>query len=44
MLLGPMHPTLLPYTPDRDVYRAADDAHSVAPDELPAACRHLAKA
>jgi curved DNA-binding protein CbpA len=34
---------LLPYTPDRDVYRLLGVAASASPDEITAACRRLAR-
>ena len=43
MLPGPMHPTLLPYTPNRDVYRLLGVAPSASTDEITAACRRLAR-
>jgi len=38
-----MHQTLLPYTPERDVYRLLDVPSSASTDEIAAACRRLAR-
>ena len=43
MALGPMLSLLLPYTPERDVYRLLDVPASASPDEITAACRRLAR-
>ena len=41
---GPMHQPLLPYTPERDVYRLLGVQASASPDEITAAWRRLARA
>ncbi|MEO6579378.1 MAG: hypothetical protein ABIO99_10845 [Candidatus Limnocylindria bacterium] len=38
-----MTPRLLPYTPERDVYRLLDVPSSASLDEISAACRRLAR-
>ena len=43
MASGPMLSPLLPYTPDRDVYRLLGVRASASPDEITAACRRLAR-
>ncbi len=43
MRVGPMLSPLLPYTPDRDVYRLLGVPASASPDEITAACRRLAR-
>jgi len=40
---GLMHQTLLPYTPDRDVYRLLGIPATASTDEITAACRRLAR-
>ena len=40
---GVMTPRLLPYTPERDVYRLLGVASSASTDEITAACRRLAR-
>jgi hypothetical protein len=40
---GPMTPHLLPYRPDRDVYRLLGLPASASDDEIQAACRRLAR-
>jgi hypothetical protein len=39
----PMHPSLLPYHPERDVYRLLQISPSASRDEITAACRRLAR-
>lgn len=39
-----MHQPLLPYTPERDVYRLLGVASTASTDEITAACRRLARA
>jgi curved DNA-binding protein CbpA len=39
----PMHPSLLPYHPERDVYRLLQISPSASRDEVTAACRRLAR-
>jgi len=43
MWLGPMHQSLLPYTPERDAYRLLGVRASASTDEITAACRRLAR-
>jgi DnaJ domain len=43
MVPGPMHQSLLPYTPERDVYRLLGVPASASTDEIAAACRRLAR-
>jgi len=43
MCLGPMHQSLLPYTPERDAYRLLGVRASASTDEITAACRRLAR-
>jgi len=43
MTRGPMHPNLLPYTPDRDVYRLLGVPSNASTEEITAACRRLAR-
>ena len=43
MLIGPMHQTLLPYTPDRDAYRLLGVPSNASSEEISAACRRLAR-
>jgi hypothetical protein len=43
MLDGPMELRLLPYTPERDVYRLLGIPASADTDEINAACRRLAR-
>ena len=38
-----MHPSLLPYSPERDVYRLLNVPPNASMDEIAAACRHLAR-
>jgi hypothetical protein len=38
-----MHPNLLPYTPDRDVYRLLGVPSNASTEEITAACRRLAR-
>lgn len=40
---GPMHQRLLPYTPERDVYRLLGIPSNASNDEITAACRRLAR-
>lgn len=40
---GPMTPRLLPYSPERDVYRLLGIPPSASSDEIHAACRRLAR-
>ena len=40
---GPMTPRLLPYSPERDVYRLLGVAPTASMDEITAACRNLAR-
>lgn len=42
--VDPMHPSLLPYHPERDVYRLLQVDVSASPQEITAACRRLARA
>jgi curved DNA-binding protein CbpA len=39
----PMNPRILPYSPERDVYRLLGVAPSASTDEIAAACRRLAR-
>ena len=43
MPVGPMTPSLLPYSPDRDAYRLLGIPASASTDEINAACRRLAR-
>ena len=43
MCPGPMHQSLLPYTPERDAYRLLGVRASASTDEITAACRRLAR-
>ena len=43
MGVGPMHQSLLPYTPERDAYRLLGVPASASTDEISAACRRLAR-
>ena len=43
MFLGPMHQSLLPYTPEHDAYRLLGVRASASTDEIAAACRRLAR-
>jgi curved DNA-binding protein CbpA len=43
MPFDPMYPSLLPYSPERDVYRLLQVDPSANPDEIAAACRRLAR-
>ena len=43
MRTGPMTPRLLPYTPERDVYRLLGVPSSASIEEISAACRRLAR-
>ena len=43
MFLGPMHQSLLPYTPERDAYRLLGVRASASTDEIATACRRLAR-
>lgn len=43
MCRGPMTPRLLPYTPERDVYRLLGIPATASLDEINAACRRLAR-
>lgn len=43
MCPGPMHPRLLPYSPERDVYRLLNVPSSASFEEISAACRRLAR-
>lgn len=43
MRTGPMTPSLLPYSPRRDVYRLLGIPASASSDEIQAACRRLAR-
>jgi curved DNA-binding protein CbpA len=43
MRTSPMHPQLLPYSPERDVYRLLQLDPSADRDEVVAACRRLAR-
>jgi curved DNA-binding protein CbpA len=43
MCRGPMTPRLLPYSPERDVYRLLGVPSSASFDEISAACRRLAR-
>jgi curved DNA-binding protein CbpA len=43
MSAGPMHQSLLPYTPERDAYRLLGVSASASTDEITAACRRLAR-
>jgi hypothetical protein len=43
MRTGPMHQPLLPYTPERDVYRLLGISSNASTDEITAACRRLAR-
>jgi hypothetical protein len=43
MRRGPMTPRLLPYTPERDVYRLLGIPATASLDEINAACRRLAR-
>ncbi len=40
---GPMHQTLLPYSPERDVYRLLGVPSTASNDEISSACRRLAR-
>ncbi len=44
MTAEPMHQRLLPYSPDRDIYRLLQVDPRAGPDEVIAACRRLARA
>jgi hypothetical protein len=43
MCRGPMTPRLLPYSPERDVYRLLGVRSTASLDEISAACRRLAR-
>jgi curved DNA-binding protein CbpA len=43
MRIGPMTPSLLPYSPHRDVYRLLGIPASASTDEINVACRRLAR-
>jgi hypothetical protein len=43
MVPGPMHQSLLPYTPERDAYRLLGVPASASTGEITAACRRLAR-
>ena len=44
MTAEPMHQRLLPYSPDRDIYRLLQVDPRAGTDEVIAACRRLARA
>lgn len=43
MAYGPMTPRLLPYSPERDVYRLLEVSSTASTDDITAACRRLAR-
>jgi curved DNA-binding protein CbpA len=43
MASGPMHQSLLPYTPERDAYRLLGVPSTASSEEITAACRRLAR-